>query len=159
MYTYNVCRWIMHSTAKWSWWFRYIQYNLIVTPRPTPLIEWTEHFWFMKNSWPFTFRKLIESKISPIHTHCVERMNFWTLKTSTWWVIRRIVLIWHPTTSFLPRTSNINYEINVFQHLKKRLMHSKCIFWTYLKQSGKSISKIGLNRGGKLKLILCDHKP
>ena len=29
-----------------------------------------------------------------------------------------------------------------FPHPKKRLTHSKCIFWNYLKQSGKNILKV-----------------
>ena len=39
----------------------------------------------------------------------------------------------------------IKWEVNVFRHLKKRLMRSECMFWRCLNQSGKSASTIGLN--------------
>ena len=36
-------------------------------------------------------------------THRLKRLHFWALKTSIWWVIRRIVLTWHRVTLFYSR--------------------------------------------------------
>ena len=77
--------------------------------------------------------------------HRLKQLQMWVLKTSIWWVIRRIVLTWHRMTSFYSRTSKIKWEANVFWYLKKRLMRSECMFLRYLNQSGKSASTIGSN--------------
>ena len=37
-------------------------------------------------------------------THRLQQLHFWALKTSIWWVIRRIILTWHRMTSFYYRT-------------------------------------------------------
>ena len=76
-------------------------------------------------------------------THRIKHLHFWALKISIWWVICRIVLIWHRTTSFYSRTKKIRRNVNVFRHLKKRLMRSECMFWRYLNQIAKSASTIG----------------
>lgn len=47
------------------------------------------------------------------------------------------------------RTSKINYEADLFQSPRKRLMWSKCIFW-YLNQSEKITSKIAFQAHAQL---------
>ena len=73
---------------------------------------------------------------------CID-WHFWALKISIWRVFH--VLTWHRMTSLYSRTLKIKWEVNVFRHLKKRLMRSECVFWRYLNQSGKSASTIGSN--------------
>lgn len=64
-----------------------------------------------------------------------------TKKTSILWVIRRIVLTWEQNDFILVR-KEIKWAVNIFRHLKKWLMRSKCIFWRYLNQSDKSAPTI-----------------
>ena len=35
------------------------------------------------------------------HTSAKKQLHFWGLKTSIWWVVRRVVLTWHQMTSYI----------------------------------------------------------
>ena len=69
-----------------------------------------------------------------------------SIQTTVFLSTQNIALMSHPPYSpdltpndfFLFSHVKIKWEVNVFRHLKKRLM-----FWRYLNQSGKSASTIG----------------
>ena len=67
---------------------------------------------------------------------------------------RSIVLTWHWMTSFCSRTKKVKWEVNVFRHLKKRLMRSECIFWSYLNHSGKIASTICSNTCKTVQILM-----
>ena len=68
-------------------------------------------------------RKRITLHHDKVSSHTLAQTTaFLSTQTSIWWVICRIVLIWQRMAAFYSRTQKIRWEVNVFRHLKKRLM-------------------------------------
>lgn len=107
------------------------------------------------NSTQTFVRKLSSKKISWINHrkritfHHGNLSSHTSAQITSFLSTQNIDLIIHPTSNcglvlndFCYSCSWKTREVNVFLHLKKRLLHYECMFWRYLNHSGKSSSDV-----------------
>ena len=71
-------------------------------------------------------------------THWIKQLHFWALKTSIWWIIRRIILIWHRMTFFNFFTVKINERSTFIDSCRS----GWCVQNSYLEDTSIRVAKV-----------------